>query len=722
MLPSAPISSSWNRCRFSSIDMARKLAVFGLTFALTELSAAYLPLSAVWLAAAIFVAVGAMAAIRSEDARVVAVPLMLAVLLALTCSTLYQWFVVRPALNLSGRTAEIVATVQTDASASYREGMISATLHVTELDGEEADLRVYCSAFPGSSAGEVFSARVTLEEMEADAYRMNRYADGVYLNAEYLDGYEYLGESDNLEFGLYRLRMELSRRLRMYLPRQTAGVEAAMLLGDKIYLDDQVEDTFRVAGVSHLLAVSGLHVALLCGLLVSERDIRRRFSRPRILMQAALLIFYMALIGFPVSAVRAGCVFLITLLGRFLIQPPDTLTSMGLVAIVLGMQNAYFPCDLGFQLSFSAVLGVQAASAISRWEDRTLPQPETERGELLRGVALSGLGTLQCTVLASLATLPVLLAHDMTASGVGVLTNLLVVWMLSPALVLGIAVVLFSLLPILAPCMKAFSLLLAVWLKWMYAVVQWCESLPAARLALPETYTLFVLAVLGLLALIFWKMRQLLWYLPAALLCSAAAIGLGFALQRDVVRIAVVGTAGNGCAVMTHDGQAVVLFRGGDSNLRAVEEYLADEGGLSQTILVDLRQSPREMEFDADRVIEMDTAKKGVERVEVWEDVELELWHTSGGNLAVMEISGYTVGIQSGKIKTEEALAIDVYCAGASYPDNIDAGTILYTSRAASWLEEAGNARLLYAADIPELTIRPGKSAVFDGVTEHAIQ
>src|SRR5699024_7264828 len=113
MLPSAPISSSWNRCRFSSIDMARKLAVFGLTFALTELSAAYLPLSAVWLAAAIFVAVGVMAAIRYEDARVVAVPLMLAVLLALACSTLYQWFVVRPALNLSGRTAEIVASVQT---------------------------------------------------------------------------------------------------------------------------------------------------------------------------------------------------------------------------------------------------------------------------------------------------------------------------------------------------------------------------------------------------------------------------------------------------------------------------------------------------------------------------------------------------------------------------------------------------------------------------------
>ena len=259
--------------------MARKLAVFGLVFALTELSAAYLPLPAVWLAAAIFVAIGAAASIRSENARVVALPLMAAVGLGLLCNSLYQWIVIRPAVELSGRTAGIVATVQTDARQSYREGIISATLHVTEVDGEPVDLYAYCAAFPGTEAGEIFTAEVAFEELEADAYRMNRYADGVYLNAEYLDGYTYQGESNSLMFRLYRLRMALSARLRRYLPADVAGLEAAMLLGDKTRLNDTVEDAFRIAGVSHLLAVSGLHVSLLCGLLVSEWDMRRRFSR-----------------------------------------------------------------------------------------------------------------------------------------------------------------------------------------------------------------------------------------------------------------------------------------------------------------------------------------------------------------------------------------------------------------------------------------------------------
>lgn len=703
--------------------MARKLAVFGLAFALTELSAAYQPLSVVWLTAAIFVALGAAACIRWEKSRMVVIPLLAAMGLGLVCSTLYQWLVVRPAVKLSGRSARIVATVQTDAQTSYREGMLSATLHITELDGEPTDLYAYCGAFPGADAGEIFSAEVSLERLEEDRYRLNRYADGIFLNAEYKEGYAYLGESETLGFRLYRLRMELSRRLRSYLPKVVAGLEAAMLLGDKTHLDEAAEDSFRIAGVSHLLAVSGLHVSLLCGLLVSERDIRRRFSRPRILLQAGLLIFYMALIGFPVSAVRAGCVFLITLLGRFLIQPPDTLTSMGLVALVMGMQNAYAPCDLGFQLSFGAVLGVQAAESIARWEDRTLfPKAETVRGEWIRSLGLQALGTLQCTILATLATLPVLLAHNMTASVVSVLTNLLVVWMLRPALILGILVMALSVTPILLPCVKAFSLLLALWLNAMYGIVQWCASLPAARLALPEKYALFVLAVLGILAVFFWKLRQMVWYLPAALLCAGVAIALGIRLDDGVVRIAVVGTAGNGCVVLTQNGQAAVLFRGGDSNLRAVEEYLAEAGGLPQSLLVDLRQTPREMSFAAEQVLEMDTMEENTCILGILDDITLTLRHDSGGNLAVAEINGYTVGVQSGKVAMDPPLVLDTYCAGASYPENLDAGTVIYTSHAASGLERADGARLLYGPDIPELTIRPGTSVIFDGVTENAVQ
>ena len=165
---------------------------------------------------------------------------------------------------------------------------------------------VTCASFPGSRPGEIFSATLELQNLDEDSYRMNYFSDGVFLQAEYVGEYAYLGESTTLEFILYRIRQELSRRLMTWLPTEEGGVEAAMLIGDTSRLSELQEENFRTAGVSHLLAVSGLHVTLLCGLLVSSRENRRRFSRPLIVMQAILLLFYLALIGFPVSAVRAG--------------------------------------------------------------------------------------------------------------------------------------------------------------------------------------------------------------------------------------------------------------------------------------------------------------------------------------------------------------------------------------------------------------------------------
>ena len=123
-----------------------------------------------------------------------------------------------------------------------------------------------------------------------------------------------------------------------------------MLLGDKAALPDTVQDIFRAAGISHLLAVSGLHLALLCGLFSFGR--RRRFCRPLILARAAVAVFYMLLTGLPISVLRAGIVFLLVLLGDWFYQPIDLLTLTGAAAVLLGLQNPYAPCDIGFQLSF----------------------------------------------------------------------------------------------------------------------------------------------------------------------------------------------------------------------------------------------------------------------------------------------------------------------------------------------------------------------------------
>lgn len=99
-----------------------------------------------------------------------------------------------------------------------------------------------------------------------------------------------------------------------------------------------------------------------------------------------------------------------------------------------------------------------------------------------------------------------------------------------------------------------------------------------AHIALPVRYTLWVLAVFAVLAALFWRTRQLRRFVPVGFVCAVAAVMLGGTMQRDVVRLAMVGTAGNGCVVAVQNNRAVVLYRGSAANGRAVQQYLTQNG------------------------------------------------------------------------------------------------------------------------------------------------
>lgn len=693
--------------------MKRALAWFGLGFALAEVFAAHLPPLVLLPAAALLVVL--LFWVRRKDARV---PLSGAAC-GLLVFTVFFCVEVYPVEQRAGQTVRCTVTVETDAETSYQEGRQRGTLRVTQCDGGAADFLVHCMAYPATEPGERFTADFALQKIEDSPYLMSYKSRGVYLEAEYLGNYAAAEESRAPRFALYRLRRELARVLQAWMPAQEGELEAAMLLGHKDALREPVQDAFRAAGVSHLLAVSGLHVALLCGIFSFGR--RRRFVRPLILLRAALVLFYMFLTGLPVSVLRAGLVFLLALAGDFFLQPVDLLTSTGAAAVLIGLQNAYAPCDVGFQLSFCAVVGVQLAGMLCRWQRGRVPIPQHKMLALARRGLLHAAEAVQVAVFASLATLPVLVAHGLTASGVSVLTNLLVVWMLQPALQLGVAVLLLSVLPPLQPLVHMVSLLLSVWLHWMTAIIVWCASLPAARVDLPARYTLLVLAVLGALAVVFWRARKMLWYLPAACACTAAAVALGIWAQRDIVRIALVGAANNPCVVCTQNGQAAVLFRGGQSNLRAVDTYLAEHALPEVTMVVDLRQDPSELDFGLEPITAAEQTNF-YETYAILDGVTLDLYHKSSGNLAVLGVGTRHIAAMAGNIRLDEPLAVDVFCAAGALSESVQADAIVYCTASPAWAEDAGDERLYYSSREPVITIRPGRSMILEEVEPGALQ
>ena len=638
--------------------MTRKLAGFGLAFALAELAAAYLPPLASLLTAALFISLFLFAAFTQRRAARFALPAVAGLLAGLVWSAAYQLAVVKPAQSLAGQTYACTAIVQPDAETSWQPGNVRATLLITQLDGRKTSLKVYCTDLPYSEAGNIITGQFQLQPLRADSYRMSRYAKGTWLGASYQADYIWQGTSDALPYRLYHLRQAFAKRLTTYLPQNLAGVEAAMLLGEKSELTDEWSDTFRTAGIAHLLAVSGLHVALLCGLFAMGQGRRSRFSVPRVLLQITVLLLYMGLTGLPFSVFRAGVMFLIMLVGSLLLQPPDSLTALALAAIIIGVQQPFAPCDIGFQLSVCGVLGVLAASALAKRQTQFVQVRYAARHNQRRqtalplplAIVLRAVDAVQTAVLATLATLPVLLLHGMAASGAAVPANLLVVWLLGPALRLGILALVLSFVPVLDPLFHGASLLLGIVLRLMTTLAAWCAALPVAHIALPVRYTLWVLAVFAVLAALFWRTRQLRRFVPVGFVCAVAAVMLGSTMQRDVVRLAMVGTAGNGCVVAVQNNRAVVLYRGSAANGRAVQQYLTQNGAPELAAVIDLRTEPGEMPLQAAQLLTIADLPQSLTHLQLLDTVEVDLLHTNAAALAVLDVGGWHAAASAGKL------------------------------------------------------------------------
>lgn len=700
--------------------MKRKLAIFGLCFAGAELFAANMPPLVLVPAAALLLLLLFLSIARRSRA----LPLVLGAVAGLCWFCAFSFAVFRPVRALAGQTVTCMVTVETDATAAYQNGQLRGTLTVTGINGKSCHFKMRSNGFPAQEPGETFTADFTMTGLPKDAYRASRLSRGILLQGEYTGGYKTGADSCAPRFALYRLRKNASALLRRWLPRDLGGLEAAMLLGDKAALPDTVQDTFRAAGISHLLAVSGLHLALLCGLFSFGR--RRRFYRPLILVRAAVAVFYMLLTGLPISVLRAGIVFLLVLLGDWFYQPIDLLTLTGAAAVCWACKTLTRPATSAFSFPSAPCWACRHPWRLPVGKKRISPGQDAKGWQAqLRRAGLTVLSTVQTAALASLATLPVLVAQGLTTSGVGVLANLLTVWMLQPALVLGLVVLALQIvaipLAIAAPLAHMASFLLAVWLRIFYALASWCAALPLARLYLPREYTLLVLVLLGILALVYYAAGRFRWFLPAGVVCAAVAIVLGVQMQKGVVTMALVGTAGNPAVVCVQDGQAVVLFRGGETNLRAVRSYLADHGAAEQVLTVDLRRSGTEITFDTEEICTAQTTGAYTTRP-ILNGLTLDIYHTSGGNLAVVGDGRSHIAVMAGSTALSAPVAVDVLCAAGALSDSVQPAAILTTASSSRWLDQPGVQQVYYGQDIPFIQLRPGRSLQIKEAERVALQ
>lgn len=604
---------------------------------------AVLPLAA-WVLLAAFCIVG----LGRKQSRFACWTAAAGMLLGVAMAGSLGRFVIAPVEEKAGQTVQLTVCVESTAP-SYQDGMCRGLLLVEEENGSPVHYRVYGTAFPESELGERFSAQFALEGLDGEEYRLADYADGAYLQAEMQGNYQPLAPSQAVRFAFARLGRKMARNLLTQLRQPYSGLLAAMTLGQTAYLSAEAKSVFRRAGISHLLVVSGLHLTLTAGVFLSRG--KQRHFRAGALAAALTALFMMELAGMTPSVVRAGTAMLVSVVGTFVLAAPDPLTSLGLAGLLLCLGNPYGVCDLSFQLSFCACLGLIACQKV------------TLRAKQKHGGAVWLLSLLLPPVFAALFTLPVQLLQGLTVSGVSVIANLATVWLTAPALGFGLLGCLVGLLP---GCRVAAGFLLVpagLCVRLMLALATWAAELPFAVLVLPRWETLGVLALCVLIAgvCLHKKKGRLLWVLlPIVLAVSAGGI---WRLNRDVVRVQLVGPTNNPCAVVTENGTALVLFRGGSAQQNRTAEYLERCGISEAELVVDLRQDGDELRLAARQVVAAEQLAQGVSESFSWNGHEVLVLNQKQGNLALLMVDGKRILMTAGRVEFSSRFDADLLLA-----------------------------------------------------------
>ena len=436
-----------------------------------------------------------------------------------------------------------ISIIQNDQEYSYSgklqcelENMKTAMITAGAVTEEEKTLKIGQQiVLEGTFA--LFSTATNPGEFDAQAYYAAKGIGGRVRKAQILaagEKYSFLREK------LYGFRQVLHDRLAEVFPAKEASVMQTLLLGEKEELDAEVKALYQKNGIAHILSISGLHITLL------GMGVYRLLKRLGLPVRAAavggamLLFIYGVMVGMSVSASRAIGMYLLQMLGIFVGRTYDMLTGLGLMALLLVLQEPERLCDVSFLMSFGAVLGICILTPVLSGDGRERDADEElevkgisawlrtvadifgdsayERNKYREGwrkVAYEGIQRMVSTVKGGFAasvgvilfTLPVQLWFFYEIPVYSVLLNLLVLPFMSVVVAGGI----LSLIPGLG-LVGTVDCLILWWYEWVCGRF---EELPGAIWCVgrPEVWQIICYYV-GILLLVFgreyveaWKKR-----------------------------------------------------------------------------------------------------------------------------------------------------------------------------------------------------------------------
>ena len=221
---------------------------------------------------------------------------------------------------------------------------------------------------------DVIQLKATLKratDLDGGETKAKYFASGVYYTASGESKVKVAGQSRNF---FENCRAYVEKYIKSAYSEQNYGVMLALTVGDTSALSEETANAFRLSGLAHVFAVSGLHIGLFSSLflLLSKLLKFKRFKKCALVLIPTL--FYVGICGFSSSSVRAFIMLTVILLSQQIGFKHDKLSALSIAALIIAFISPRSAFNKGWQLSFSAIAGIFLLSPVLKRGTKPLPE------------------------------------------------------------------------------------------------------------------------------------------------------------------------------------------------------------------------------------------------------------------------------------------------------------------------------------------------------------
>ena len=271
------------------------------------------------------------------------------------------------------------------------------------------------------------------------------------------------------------------------LKNKEACLLIGLLIGDTDEIDEETKEDFRNSNLTHMLAVSGLHVSyVLLGVnyIITKVKIHKKLSKIIVML---LILFFILVTGATPSVLRAGTMTIYLIIGCIFYRRISVFSSLNLSLLVIIIMNPYCLFDVGLQLSYAGTIGIVYLYPI------------------IKEKIYNKANSILITISANIVIIPIMLYNFNTISLTFFISNLLAGPIIGIIIILGFSIIIISL--IFFPIANIFSKILNLLIILFLNTAKACANLPLSKIFIITPTLKFIFLYYWLLAFIIVKER-----------------------------------------------------------------------------------------------------------------------------------------------------------------------------------------------------------------------